>query len=135
MEEKETEVETPVKKPEIKKSSKIAVILIRGTIGLNHKKKDTLKMLNLLGKFNCVILTDNPVNKGMILKMKDHVTWGEISDDTIKELDAKRPKGEKKQYRLHPPRGGLRSSKKNFKDGGALGPRKEKINDFLKKMM
>lgn len=117
--------------------NKIAIVLIRGTIGLNQQKKDTLKMLNLQEKFNLTIVANNPVNKGMIEKVKDYVTYGKISEETIKELDAKRPKGEKKYYRLHPPRGGLerKGSKKNFKDGGALGPRGDKINDLIKKML
>ena len=70
-------------------------------------------------------------------KCKLKETFGTITEETIKELDAKRPKGEKKYYRLHPPRGGLerKGSKKNFKDGGALGPRAEKINDLIKKML
>lgn len=118
-------------------TNKIAVILIRGTIGLNQQKKDTLKMLNLQEKFNLVIVSENPVNMGMINKVKDYITYGPVSEETIKELDEKRPRGEKKYYRLHPPRGGLerKGSKKNFKDGGALGPRGEKINELIKKML
>jgi len=125
---------TPAKQ---KNGSKIAVILIRGPITLDKKIKDTLQMLNLHRKYNLVILNDNPVTEGMIFKVKDFTTFGQISEETIKALDEKRPKGKNKFYSLPPPRGGLErmGSKKTFAQKGALGPRGDKINDFILRMI
>ena len=60
--------------------AKLAVLRIRGKTGLTQDKKDTLKMLNLLNKNHCVILDDSPITVGMIKKVKDYVTWGEIDE-------------------------------------------------------
>jgi len=121
----------------VKASGKIALILIRGTLGLKKEIKDTLKMLNLHGKYNLVILENNPVNNGMVKKVKDFTTFGEVSPEVEKLLEEKRPKGDKKYYRLHPPRGGLerKGSKKTYAQKGALGPRGAAINDLIKRMI
>jgi len=120
-----------------KGGKKIAVIMIRGQIALDKEIKDTFQMLNLHRKYNLVILEDNPVNEGMIHKVKDFTTFGEISEETIKLLNEKRPKGKNKYYSLPPPRGGLerRGSKKTFAQKGALGPRGDKINDLILRMI
>jgi large subunit ribosomal protein L30 len=116
---------------------KVAAILIRGTIGLRKDMKDTLTMLNINTKYRCAVLENTPVSNGMLFKLKDQITYGEISEETLKELDAKRPKGDKKSYALHPPRGGFekKGTKKSFKDGGALGYRGDKMNDLIKRML
>ena len=155
-------------KPEIKKepvksvnsTSKIAVVLVRGMVKLSQPIKDTLKMLNLDRKNHCVVIANNPVNLGMIKKVKDYVTWGEINDETFNELvdkrgvefntrlnDTKKKYTYKtleingKKYRpffaLNPPRKGFgrKGIKLSFTVGGALGDRKEKINDLIKRML
>jgi len=106
----------------------IAVVLIRSLISINPKIKYTLKMLNLQRKNSCVILKNNPSIKGMLTKVKDYVTWGEITAETHKILGG--------FSRLHPPRGGFerKGIKKSFSVGGALGYRGEKMNDLLRKM-
>ncbi|AMM54422.1 MULTISPECIES: 50S ribosomal protein L30 [Thermococcaceae] len=56
------------------------------------------------------------------------VVNGEMS---LKDLPNLKP-----VFRLHPPRGGFRGSKKrSFKEGGALGYRGEKINDLIERML
>ncbi|MGV8162936.1 MAG: uL30 family ribosomal protein [Candidatus Nanoarchaeia archaeon] len=114
----------------------LAVILIRGLIGTNKDIRDTLLMLNLQTKFSCAVIPDTPVNRGMLHKVKDYTTYGEISEETIKELDAKRKK-QNKHYALPPPRGGFERQgiKTPYASKGALGYRGEKINDLLKKMI
>ena len=67
-------------------TNKIAVIRIKGGIGLNIKIKDTFNMLRLYKKNNCVVLDGSPSNIGMIEKMKTIVTWGEIDQETLKSL-------------------------------------------------
>ena len=68
----------------------MAVIQIRSVIGANKEVRDTLKMLNL-GKVNrCTIIHENPSYMGMLQKVKDYVTWGEISEEMLKILIEKR---------------------------------------------
>ena len=121
-----------------------------------------------------VLVDDNPSYKGMVQKVKDYITWGEIDKETLAALIRKRGRlignkpitdeyvkeklgmtidefaekvvnGEMKLtdlpnikpvFRLHPPRGGLKGTKKrSFKEGGALGYRGEKINELIERML
>ncbi len=160
--------ETPVaeveqKEQEIKgekATGKIAVILVRGLVGITQGVKDTLRMLNLHSKNQCVVVDNTSVTMGMIRKVKDYVTWGEISDATFTELVTKRGKEHKgrtqdrkklysyktlsangKQYQrsfnLNPPRKGFgrKGIKVSFKVGGGLGYRGEKMNDLIARML
>ena len=113
---------------------KIAIIQIRGLVGAKQEVKDTMKMLNLQKKNSCVIVENTPAYKGMIQKVRDYVTYGEISEETIKAMT---PRKKEKQYALNPPRGGFerKGIKKLFKYGGALGERGEKINELIKRMI
>lgn len=117
-------------------NKKLAVILIRGLMGLRQDVKDTLRMLNLQKKNACVVIDDNPVNRGMLKKCENHVTYGEVSDEVVALLKEKRGT-ESKYYSLQPPRGGFERNgiKKPFSLKGALGYRAEKINDLIKKMI
>lgn len=141
-------------------SSKFAIVLVRGLVGITKSVKDTLAILRLARKHYCVVVEDNPVNRGMIFKVKDYVTWGEISKEIFIELVAKRGqeyKGRtmdrKKKYlyrtleingrkykpyfRLNSPRKGFgrKGIKVAFKAGGGLGYRGEKINDLIRRML
>lgn len=73
-------------------NKKIAVIRIRGLTKLKGDIEDTMKMLNLYRKYSCVILDNNIGMIGMITKIKDYVTWGEIDEETFKLLIEKRGK-------------------------------------------
>ena len=65
---------------------KIAVIRIRGSTGIKKEIKDTMGMLRLYNKNHCVIINNSPNLIGMLRKVKDYVTWGEIDENTFKEL-------------------------------------------------
>ena len=69
---------------------KIAVVQIRWTVRTGSKIKDTLKLLRLTKKNSCVLLENNPVYLGMLVKLKDFVTWGEVNNETLKSLIEKR---------------------------------------------
>ena len=150
----------PKEKVQENKKSKLAVVLVRGTVNVTQPVKDTLKMLNLSRKNHCVVLENNPVNLGMLKKVKDYITWGELDESTFKELMEKRGeeykcrlkdfkekfsnnvfefngKKYKTYFRLNPPRKGFgrKGIKVAFKVGGALGNRNEKINDLIKRML
>ena len=117
-------------------NEKIAVILVRGLIGVRKDIKDTLRMLNLKIKNSCVIIPKTDAYMGMLKKVKDYVTYGEVDDNTIELLKTKR-KWNKKAYRLNPPRKGFerKGIKKSYNQGGALGYRGKKINDLIKRMI
>ncbi len=72
--------------------NKVVVIRIRGGIGVKKTLKDTMSMLRLYKKHTCVILNNTPSTVGMVKKLKDYVTWGEIDEPTIKLLLSKRGK-------------------------------------------
>ena len=63
-----------------------AVIFIRGTINSKKGVADTLGMLNLHKKHHCTIIPDTPTYRGMLQKVKDYITWGEISPEALARL-------------------------------------------------
>ncbi len=122
--------------------TKVAVVLIRGIVGTNPDIRKTLVSLNLLKKHACTVVEDTPSMRGMLTKVQDFATFGEISDAVLKELQEKRGRKDAdgkllNTFFLAPPVGGFerKGIKKAFAVGGALGDRKEKINDLIKKMM
>ncbi|WP_297499188.1 50S ribosomal protein L30 [Thermococcus sp.] len=154
--------------------AKLALIRLRSGIRAKGRVRDTLAMLRLHRINHLVVVDDSPSYRGMIQKVKDYITWGEIDKETLAEVIRKRGRlignrpvteeyvkeklgmgidefaekvinGEmrlrdlpnlKPVFRLHPPRGGLRGSKKrSFKEGGALGYRGEKINELIERML
>ena len=159
----------------LKMHKRIAVLRVRGSIGVDKKILDTLNMLRLYRKNYCSIVPNNASYLGMLSRIKYYVTWGEIDKETFKLLLEKRGKlvgnrsltenyikeklglnleqfsedfllqkkefkdipGIKQFFRLKPPikgfeRGGI---KKPFSLGGALGYRKNHINDLIKRMI
>jgi len=121
--------------------TKLAIIRIRGTDDVKGEIEDTMRMLKLHKKMTCSIYPKTDALMGMLEKIKDYVTYGEIDEDTYKLLVEKR--GIKKEdklvnyFHLAPPRGGFerKGIKTPFSMKGALGYRKEKINILIKKMI
>ncbi|MFP4423704.1 MAG: uL30 family ribosomal protein [Candidatus Woesearchaeota archaeon] len=109
----------------------IAVILVRSIINIRPDVKETLTKLKLLRKNSCVIIPDTPSTRGMLRVIKDYVTWGILDEETETAL---KKKGDR-FIPLHPPRKGYGGIKVPFARGGALGDRKEKINDLIKRMI
>jgi len=127
-----------------KNPGRIAVVRVRGGVGAESSVKSTLNMLCIHRKNYCSVYAATPGITGMVTKVKDYVTWGEIDDATFKELMDKRaekdprdPKKTKKFFRLSPPRGGFerKGIKTTFQNGGALGYRGKKINGLIKRMI
>jgi large subunit ribosomal protein L30 len=143
------------------KIKKLAVIRIRGSIKASKSVKDTFNHLNLFKKNSCIVLDKTNTNLGLIKKIKDYVTWGEIDNETYELLIKKRGelfkgrlkdrKGKieykkyiefknkkyKKYIRLHPPKSGFEKKgiKLGYKRGGALGYRGEDIENLIKRMI
>ena len=134
----------------------IAVIRIKGQVGVKRNVKETLDRLRLRRKYVCVVFED-PSKEilGMVKKMKDFVAFGEIDEKTYKELvkargrknmqasklptsSAEASSNERRKlkpfFRLHPPRKGI-ESKKHFGVGkGVLGDNK-KMNELVRRML
>lgn len=138
----------------------IAAIRVRGTAKARKEIDDTLRLLNLNRKMHCVLLKESASIKGMLIYVKDYITWGEISDDVLKQLLIKRGRKEgekrltdkeametfeklkhndfngiKKVFRLTPPSKGFRRSIKQHYPDGELGFRGREINALLKRMI
>ncbi|MEM4499810.1 MAG: uL30 family ribosomal protein [Candidatus Woesearchaeota archaeon] len=119
----------------------LAAIWIRGTIKANQEIKDTIKMLGFKAKNNCLILENTPSNQGMLKKLKDYITWGEVDNDVIELLKKKRKNlldGNKKMlFSLHPPIKGFEKGgiKKSFSQKGSLGYRGKEINHLIRRMV
>lgn len=139
----------------------IALIRIKGDVGLEKDVRETLSRARLRRKYACVVIESNKNILGVIKKLENFIAYGEISEEMLlnliekrakpvdknKKIDAKKiveefKKGKKLEelnvkpfFRLHPPRGGI-ESKKHFGIGkGVLGNNKEKINELLERML
>ncbi len=71
-------------------NKKIAVILIRGMVNIHPDVKMTLELLRLKKKHACVVIDDNEVNRGMVQRVKDYVTYGLIDEALYKTMLEKR---------------------------------------------
>ena len=139
-----------------------AVIRIRGSVGLKKEIKDTFSMLRLHRKMHCVLLKETDNIKGMLKKVRNWITWGEIDDNVLRYLIEKRgrksgnkrlkkeeveeifnkikenekvPKEMKPVFRLTPPSKGFKKSIKQHYPKGELGYRGKEINELLKRMI
>jgi len=140
-----------------------AVVRVRGSVNKKSEIKDTMRMLRLTRVNHCVIVRKDPKTEGMIKKVKDFVTWGEIDEKMMERLVAARGRmaGDRKPsdkelkeiiehvnkkktlagiknfkpvLRLASPRKGYEGIKVAYPKG-ALGYRGEKIKDLLERMM
>ena len=66
------------------------VVRLRSTVNTRPEIRDTLKMLRLNKVNHCIVLNENPQNKGMIQKVKDYVAWGNITPEALAQLMHKR---------------------------------------------
>jgi large subunit ribosomal protein L30 len=69
-----------------KKRRRIAVVRVRGKVHVRGEIEDTLKMLNLTRVNHCVVIDSRKEYMGMINKVNDYVTWGEISQEVMEKL-------------------------------------------------
>jgi large subunit ribosomal protein L30 len=137
------------------------IIRVRGTIHANRPIVETLARLHLERPNHATVVPESKVYRGMLARVQGYVTWGEADAATVSELVGKRgrdaagetPKevapiaqrvlaqglagteGIRPIFRLHPPKGGWRSTKKPFALGGALGYRGAAINELARKML
>ena len=75
----------------MEKGSKcLAVVRVRGTVNVRREIEDTLKMLHLTRNCHATLIDDRPSYLGMLQKVQNHVTWGEVSKEIITLLLKKR---------------------------------------------
>ena len=67
-----------------------AVIMVRSRIGIRPDIKYTLDSFRLNRINHCVLVPEDVHHKGMLYKVKDYVTWGEIDPETLRLLVGKR---------------------------------------------
>lgn len=154
---------------------RIAIVRVHGSLKVKAIINDTMDMMRLYKKHTCVVVPNTPAFIGMLTKVKDFVTWGEITPETFKKLLEKRGRlagktpltekylkekismdlskfteeffafkkeikdvpGLKSFFKLSPPVKGFerKGMKKPYSMGGAIGYRKEKINDLIERML
>jgi len=69
----------------------IAVIRIKGQVGLNRDINETFERLRLRRKYVCVVFEKpSEIELGMIKKIKNFIAYGEITKETYEELKKKR---------------------------------------------
>ncbi|MDP2925414.1 MAG: uL30 family ribosomal protein [Nanoarchaeota archaeon] len=156
----ETKEKTTKLAPNVKSTGKLlAVIRIAGEVKLNPDVRITLDRLRLRRKYACILMdSSNPSLTGMLKRVKFSVAYGEINKDTLAKLLKARGKplvsqdfnpekmseeifngknleeiGFKPFFRLHPPRGGIKSKLQYPK--GVLSDNKENINKLLIRML
>jgi large subunit ribosomal protein L30 len=139
----------------------IIIIRISGLVKLPKTVQETLFRLRLRRKYSAVLMKHSPENLKILQKVRNYIAYGNISEETLKELIEKRasPKSTSKKinadeiieqiekkdkrswdikpfFRLHPPRGGI-DSKKHFgvTKKAALGNHKDKIDALVRRML
>lgn len=133
----------------------LAAIRIRGVTGIKRDIVKTLSDLRLFRKNYCVFLVDSPTTRGMLDKVKDYITWGEVDDSVVSATTKARGEepdknsayfekaftfGSKKYkpfFRLNNPKGGFERMgiKKSFKEGGVLGYRGSAVAKLIERML
>ena len=129
----------------------LAVVRVRGTVGVRKDIAETLKRLRLNKVNNCIIMKPDESYIGMLNSCVNYVTYGEIEEQTLESLLKKNgidsdyksimEKGIDKEmrskfpFRLHPPRKGYKSVKRSVKNGGSLGYMGPEINSLIKRMV
>ncbi len=73
-----------------KGKKRIAVIRVRGKVHVKTEIEDTMKLINLTRVNHCVVIDDRSQYRGMINKINDYITWGEINTETFMKLMHKR---------------------------------------------
>jgi large subunit ribosomal protein L30 len=71
-------------------TAKFVVVRIRGDVDVRDEIRQTLKMLRLHKVNHATLIDRGKSYSGMLQKVKDYATWGEIDVDTLEKLLSKR---------------------------------------------
>ena len=64
----------------------IAAVRIRGTVSASLQTRETLQMLHLIRNNYAVLIDNRPSFSGMLKTVRDYVTYGEASKETVDTL-------------------------------------------------
>jgi large subunit ribosomal protein L30 len=67
-----------------------AVVKVRGTISAQREARETLELLRLAKTNNAVLIDNRPSYMGMLYRVQNYVTWGEVSKETVALMLTKR---------------------------------------------
>nr|MDO8134993.1 50S ribosomal protein L30 [Candidatus Njordarchaeum guaymaensis] len=70
--------------------AKLVVVRIRGDVDVRDEIRQTLKMFRLHKVNHATLIDGGKSYSGMLQKVKDYATWGEIDVDTLQKLLSKR---------------------------------------------
>jgi large subunit ribosomal protein L30 len=59
------------------------VVKVRGTISAQREVRETLQLLRLTRTNNAVLIDNRPSYIGMLYRVQNYVTWGEVSKETV----------------------------------------------------
>jgi len=69
-----------------------AVVKVRGTISAQREARETLELLRLARTNHAVLVDNRPSFMGMLYRVQNYVTWGEVSKETVALMLKKRGK-------------------------------------------
>lgn len=72
--------------------NRIAIVRVHGPSKLRHDVVKTFELLRLYRKNSCVVIPGNVSYLGMLARIKDFATWGEVSHEVFKKMLEKRGK-------------------------------------------
>lgn len=64
----------------------MVAIRVRGLSDISREIKETLQLLRLNRNCHAVLIDDSPSNIGMLRKVQNYITWGEISRENVAML-------------------------------------------------
>lgn len=68
----------------------LAIIRVRGSVGVDKEREYVFKLMRLTRKNHLVLIENTSTNLGSLQKLKDYATWGEVTPDTVYILLEKR---------------------------------------------
>ncbi|MGB9841145.1 MAG: 50S ribosomal protein L30 [Candidatus Bathyarchaeales archaeon] len=68
----------------------LAVVRVRGVISAQREARETLEMLRLVRSNHAVLIDNRPSYLGMLRRVQNYVTWGEVTKETVALLLKKR---------------------------------------------
>lgn len=68
----------------------LVAIKVRGTISAKREARDTLDIMKMKKTHNAVIIDDRPSFIGMLYRVQNYVTWGEVTKEILSEMIKKR---------------------------------------------
>ncbi|MEM3781665.1 MAG: uL30 family ribosomal protein [Candidatus Micrarchaeaceae archaeon] len=138
----------------LQKNALVAIVRVRGTVGVRKDISETLNRLGLPKTHNLSLVRATDSSIGMITKCSSYIAYGEVSKETLGKLlehehvehsqeaiDAlmngtKEPREVLSMpIRLHPPRHGYKGTRKPYGHGGALGYRGNAIGELINRML